>query len=116
MDLDYSALDFWWKTSITLINMAIGVYLFWERNNDATSRRIDHMEADIDHRLDDHAGRLARVETQVEHLPQVADVEKLYERVRTVDLRTSHMEGEFREVRRTLGLIHEFLMMKDKSQ
>ena len=110
--MDYTAADFWWKVLITVMNMAIGVYLFWERNNNATKNRIDTLEEDMDDRLDDHSGRLMRVETQVKHLPQVADLEKLYERVRTVDHTTTKMEGEFQEVRRTLGLIHSYLMTK----
>lgn len=112
--MDYTAADFWWKVTITLMNMAIGVYLFWERNNNATKNRIDELESDVDKRLDDQGGRLMRVETQVQHLPQVADLEKLYERVRTVDHTTTKMEGEFQEVRRTLSLIHSYLMTKDK--
>ncbi|MHB1053513.1 MAG: DUF2730 family protein [Thiobacillus sp.] len=113
--MDYTAADFWWKVTITLMNMAIGVYLFWERNNNATKNRIDELEGDVDKRLDDQGSRLMRVETQVQHLPQVADLEKLYERVRTVDHTTTKMEGEFQEVRRTLSLIHSYLMTKDKS-
>lgn len=112
--MDYTAADFWWKVTITLMNMAIGVYLFWERNNNATKNRIDAMESDVDKRLDNQSSRLMRVETKVEHLPQITDLEKLYERVGRIDQRTSHIEGEFREVRRTLSLIHEYLMTKDK--
>lgn len=112
--MDYTAADFWWKVTITLMNMAIGVYLFWERNNNATKNRIDAMEIDVDKRLDKQSSRLMRVETKVEHLPQITDLEKLYERVGRIDQRTSHIEGEFREVRRTLSLIHEYLMTKDK--
>lgn len=112
--MDYTAADFWWKVLITVMNMGIGVYLFWERNNNATKVRIDDLEEDVDKRLDDQGNRLMRVETQVEHLPQIADLEKLYERVGRIDQRTSHIEGEFREARRTLNLIHEYLMTKDK--
>lgn len=112
--MDYTAADFWWKVLITVMNMGIGVYLFWERNNNATKVRIDDLEKDVDERLDDQGNRLMRVETQVEHLPQIADLEKLYERVGRIDQRTSHIEGEFREARRTLNLIHEYLMTKDK--
>lgn len=112
--MDYTAADFWWKVAITLINLAIGAYLFWERNNNATANRINTMEKGIDDRLDGHDGRLMRVETQVKHLPQIADLEKLYERVRTVDHTTTKMEGEFQEVRRTISLIHTYLMTKEK--
>lgn len=112
--MDYTAADFWWKVAITLINLAIGAYLFWERNNNATTVRINTMETGIDERLDAHSVRLTRVETQVQHLPQTSDLDKLYERVRTVDHTTTKMEGEFQEVRRTLGLIHSYLMTKEK--
>lgn len=112
--MNYQALTFWWMVGLTLLNAALGVYLYWQRNNDATTRRINTIEAHVDTRLDAHGARLTQVETQVKHMPQTPDLEKLYERIRTVDHTTTKMEGEFQEVRRTLGLIHSYLMTKEK--
>jgi hypothetical protein len=112
--MDLMVIKLWIDIAQFAVMSGIGLWMYLERRNDKTNERIGHLERDLDTKFEEHDGRLMRVETQIEHLPQVSDVEKLYDRVRTVDLRTSHMEGEFREVRRTLGLIHEFLMLKDK--
>lgn len=112
--MNYQALTFWWMVGLTLLNAAIGVYLYWQRNNDVATRRISKMEGDVDARMDTHSERLTQIETQVKHMPQTPDLEKLYERIRIVDHTTTKMEGEFQEVRRTLGLIHSYLMTKDK--
>ena len=108
--MGYEHMKLWIDVAQFVVMSAIGVWMYLERRNDKTNDRVSKLEDELGEKLDSHDGRLMRVETQVEHLPQVSDLEKLYERVRTVDHRTSHMEGEFREVRRTLGLIHEYLM------
>lgn len=112
---DYEALKIWIDLAQFAVMAAIGIWMYLEKRHDKTSERIGQIESDADTRHDQIDARLVRVETHIEHLPQTSDLEKLYERVRLVDQRTSHMEGEFREVRRTLGLIHEYLMNKDKS-
>lgn len=109
--MTYEQIKIWIDVAQFAVMSAIGVWLYLERRNDKTNSRVTELSA----KLEAHDGRLVRVETKVVHLPQVSDLEKLYERVRAVDHRTSHMEGEFHEVRRTLALIHEYLMNKDKS-
>lgn len=113
--LDYAALDFWWKVVLTLINLAIGVYLFWERHNNATTKRIDEMETRLDDRLDDHANRLAKVEAQVEALPDHSDIGDLHERINAVERAVNTMAGELTGIRTTLNLIHQHLLNGGKS-
>lgn len=107
---DYEALKIWIDLAQFAVMAAIGIWMYLEKRHDKTSERISGLESAADKRHDAVDARLVRVETHIEHLPKTDDLEKLYERVRLVDHRTSHMEGEFREVRRTLGLIHEYLM------
>lgn len=109
--MSYEHIKLWVDVAQFAVMSAIGIWMYLERRNDKTNARVTEVAG----KLEAHDGRLVRVETQVKHLPQTPDLEKLYERLRTVDHRTSHMEGEFQEVRRTLGLIHEYLMNKDKS-
>lgn len=108
--MDYAALDFWWKVSITLLNMGIGIYLFWERHNDGTSRHIDKMETDLDARLDDHASRLAKVEARVELLPSHDDLGDLHERINHVSSGMDTLTGELSGIKTTLNMIHQHLL------
>lgn len=108
--MTYEQLKLWIDVAQFAVMSAIGVWLYLERRNDKTNTRV----TELGDKLDVHDGRLVRMETQVKHMPQTPDLEKLYERIRTVDHTTTKMEGEFREVRRTLGLIHTYLMTKEK--
>lgn len=108
--MDYTAADFWWKVFITVINMGIGVYLFWERNNDGTRRRIDTLETDLDTRLDNHASRLAKVESRIEMLPNHEDLSDLHERINEVSKNIHTLTGEMTGIKTTLGLIHQHLL------
>lgn len=103
-------MDFWWKVVITVLNLAIGVYLFWERHNDSTSKHIDTMESDIDKRLDNHASRLAKVEALVESLPSHDDLGDLHERINHVSSGMDRLSGEMTGIKTTLNLIHQHLL------
>lgn len=103
-------MDFWWKVFITVINMGIGAYLFWERHNDGTKRRIDVLETDLDDRLDDHSSRLAKVEARMELLPSHEDLGDLHERINDVSKNLNTLTGEMTGVKTTLGLIHQHLL------
>lgn len=108
--MDYTAMDFWWKVFITVINMGIGAYLFWERHNDVTQRRIDTLETDLDGRMDSHATRLSRVESRIEMLPNHADLSDLHERINNVSKNIHTLTGEMTGAKTTLGLIHQHLL------
>lgn len=107
---DYEALKIWIDLAQFAVMAAIGIWMYLEKRHDKTSERIGYLEEKTDARNDAIDARMVRVETHIDHLPQIRDLEKLYQQLRVVDQRTSHMEGEFREVRRTLSLIHEYLM------
>lgn len=108
--MDYAAADFWWKVFLSVINIAIGVYLFWERHNDGTKNRIDRMEADIDTRMDDHSSRLAKVEARIDLLPSHDDLGDLHERINDVAKGLNTITGEMSGIKTTLGLIHQHLL------
>lgn len=108
--MDYTAADFWWKAFITVINMAIGAYLFWERHNDGTTRRIETLEADLDERLDDHSSRLSKVEARMSLMPSHEDLGDLHERINDVSKGLNTLTGEMTGIKTTLGLIHQHLL------
>lgn len=112
--MDYTAMDFWWKVVITLINLGIGAYLFWERHNDGTRRRIDDLETDFDARIDVHASRLAKVEARAENSPTHDDLAGIHEKINRVDTSISALSGEFAGVRNLLNTIHQHLLTGGK--
>ncbi len=108
--INYGALDFWWKVGITLINLAIGLYLFWERHNDANKRRIDTMERDVDDRLDDHGARLAKIEAKLDDMPSHEDIGHVHDRITRLGEDVKLITGEMTGIKTTLNLIHQHLL------
>lgn len=108
--IDYSALDFWWKTSITLINLAIGAYLFWERHNDATSKRIQHLETDVDKRLDNHSRQLSRIDEHLKHVPTDNDLNVIHQRIDALLSEFKEVKGEFHAANHMLKVIHQHML------
>ena len=108
--INYSALDFWWKVAITLLNLAIGLYLFWERHNDANKRRIDTMEDDMDTRLENHGARLANIEAKLGDMPSHEDIGHVHDRITRLGEDVKLITGEMSGIKTTLNLIHQHLL------
>lgn len=110
--MDYTALDFWWKTSITVINMAIGVYLWWERHNNATAKRIEHLEEDVDKRLDSHARQLSRMDEHLKHVPTDSDLTQIHQRIDALMSEFKEVKGEFHQANHTLKMLHQYMLTR----
>lgn len=119
--MDYTAADFWWKVAITLINMGIGWYLWWERRSDATNMRINKIEDSMANALNQMADRLTSVERDTSHAPTHNDLSKLCERMNGVEYRlgeridtvggaVKRIEGESSAQTRILNLVYESLL------
>jgi len=106
--MDYTAMDFWWKVFITIINLGIGAYLFWERNNNSTRNRIDSLETDVDGRLDKHGERI----TKLEGGPTHGRIDEAHARITDVARAVSGMAGEMQGMKTVLNLIHDHLLNK----
>lgn len=55
-------------------------------------------------------GRLAKAEAELESLPSHEDLGKLYERINALAEGVQRLSGEFSGAKRTLDLLHEFLL------
>lgn len=119
--MDYTAADFWWKVAITVLNMAIGWYLWYERRNDATSLRINKIEDSMAKAINTMSDRLTSVERDTSHAPTHNDLSKLYERmsgtehrlgerIDTVGGAVKRIEGENAAQTRILNLVYESLV------
>lgn len=108
--MNYQAMTFWWMAALTIINMAIGAYLWYERRSDATAARLSSVES-----------RLITVENDTSHAPTHNDLSKLYERMSGVEHRlgdridavggaVKRIEGENAAQTRILNLVYESLV------
>lgn len=119
--MNYQAMTFWWMAALTIINMAIGVYLWYERRSDATNLRINKIEDSMATSLNNMSDRLTSVERDTSHAPTQNDLSKLYERMNGVEHRlgeridsvggaVKRIEGENAAQTRILNLVYESLV------
>jgi Protein of unknown function (DUF2730) len=108
--MNYEAYDFWWKILLTVINLGLGAYLFWERHDESIKKRLDKMDSEVDARLDNHASRVAKIEARMEVLPSHDNLGDLHDRINDVSSGMNTMTGELTGIKSTLSLIHNHLL------
>lgn len=96
---------FWFQVAQTLITAAIGFYVYLTNRHRVTNERISSLERQMDGRLDQHAERMAHLETSIAAAPTHKDLEKVHEKLNRVAEDTSRMSGELKGVNDTLRLI-----------
>jgi hypothetical protein len=121
--MNYQAMSFWWMVGLTLFNASIGLYLFWERHNNATSSRIKSLEDCLESGLSDHGKQISTLNEHIRHTPTHNDLAKLYERMGGTEQRLSEridvvggavkrIEGENAAQTRILNLVYQSLVTK----
>lgn len=113
--MDYDAWRFWIDILQTVLTAAIGVYVWLVNRTRVNAARIRNMEDEIDARLDKAEQRLTKVEVDIEHGPSRDDLKRIHERVDDTAREVHEMTGEFRSVKSTLELIHQFLLNGSRS-
>lgn len=97
------------KFALQVVNLAgtgaVALYMYLVNRNRVTNERITALEDKVDARIDDHADRLARIETAAGRAPSHEDIGKLYERVNALSGTVSELKGVLTGVSDTLRLI-----------
>lgn len=97
------------KAIFMVINAAISggawLYIYLINRNRVTNERIAKLQDDVDTRLDNHADRMARLESDIIHAPNHGHLGSVYDRVGAIDQRLARLEGEFKAQGDTLRLI-----------
>lgn len=94
----------------TLLIAAIGIMNWLNNRQRVTSATIAKLEDNIDERLDDQGERLTRVEENIKHLPNHDDFKRVHQRTDGLNAAFHEVKGEFQSIKRTLDLIHQYLM------
>lgn len=81
-----------------------------ERRFLSWSGSTEGIKDDVDKRIDDHAERLSRLETQSEQAPTHDDLGNLHDRINDLAKSVNTLTGEFAGVKNVLGLIHQHLL------
>lgn len=86
-----------------------------EEAREAGKKHWDDQFAEIDRRLSDHRERISRLEVAAEAAPSHEHLAELHERINGIAEDVSSLSGEFKGAKRTLELIHSFLLNGGKS-
>jgi tetrahydromethanopterin S-methyltransferase subunit G len=97
--INYQALQFWFSVANAAVTGLIGLYVWLSSRQRATKRDIDAMD-----------DRLIRIEKDVEHAPSRADIERLNDRISQIGNSVTGVEGELRQINRSLQLINDHLL------
>jgi hypothetical protein len=118
-------IQLWMSIINTLVIWAAAIYTFLANRNRVTNERItslqgsltrniDSLRADVDRRLDTHAERLTRVESDLKHAPTDEDIKRLHARIDDMAGSLGELSGEFKGANHTLQLIHAYMLQWGK--
>ena len=105
-----------------LISACVGIYLYLSRKSQVTILRLDAVEKELKGKLSQQVNtinrlseRLTEVEVSRPTLEKLSkSVGQVHNRIDETKTLVSRLEGEFQASNRTLGLIHEYLLNKEK--
>jgi predicted lipase len=114
MNLSLEEIKFVFTVVTAVLSAANWIYVWQSNRHRVTIERISGFEAHVDHRLDDHAERLARLEQDAKNAPNHDDIKRLHARIDEVATGLSNLSGQFAGANHTLTLIHEYLLKERK--
>lgn len=112
--MNYDAIKVWVDIAQFIITGAIGVYIYLVNKSDATNERISTLAEDHDERLDDHQGRIARIEEAMKHMPTHDDLDELKRNVATLQAETRGQTQLLERLEKTVGRISDWLITQAK--
>jgi len=93
---------------------AVGVYVYLTNRDKVTNERITRLEDDLDGKLDTHGERIATLEEAAKHSPSRNELALIHEKINRATESIGELSGEFKGVKTTLNLIHQYLLTGGK--
>lgn len=103
--MDFTQITPYLVAANILMTWGLSFYVHLVSKNKAVTDRLDAMESTLVGDLNDHAQRLARLESNYANAPTHADLAKLYDKVNRVAESCSRMEGQIDGMDSTLRLM-----------
>lgn len=110
MAIDYTATKFWLDFAKDAALVGVWIYVWLSNRHRVTTERITKLEDHMDTRLDTHADRLTRLEVHAGAAPTHDDLNRLHQRLDVINGELKGLTGESAAARRTLDLIHDYLL------
>ena len=110
MDVDYSALRFWFDVGQFFLTCAIGVYVWMSNRQKVTATRIKKMEADVGEGLLSHGNRLTKLESDSGHIPSRLEMGSLSDKISGLSRELGKLEGRLTGINRAVDLMNEHLL------
>ena len=107
-----------WKLILELIQFilycVLGIWLWITNKNKVTNARISKFQQEVDGRFDNHNSRLIKVESKLENTNTPERIGKVHKRLDELQQTVAMQSGELKGIHKTLDLIHQSLLEKDK--
>lgn len=135
--LDYTALRFWMDVGQTIGTVAIGVFVWWDKQRTKTAKRFAELESwkdDHEPRVDaletaveemqekcsshqDQTGQLDRgmiaVQAELRHLPGKKEIDMLTRQIGDMNEKMGRMDGRLAGINRAVDLMNQHLLKVD---
>lgn len=108
--LDYRALGFWWSL---LQGAATGLTVLWvwlTNRQKVNGEAIEKLREGVGQDINSLDRRLISVEKDLQRIPTHQDIAKVHDRINETNETVKNMQGNLKQISRTVGLIHEHLL------
>ncbi|AUZ85796.1 DUF2730 family protein [Methylophaga nitratireducenticrescens] len=110
MDLDYSALKFWFDVFLSICLLASLAHNWVSNKHRVNKKEIDQVNTAVV----SLTGRVLQVETQMKSAPTHSDLSNIYNRINGMSQDISEMTGAMKAMTSQLSLINEHLISGGK--
>lgn len=102
-------IDLAWKVIVTLMTFGIGLHQWLIARDRVRREQLASLEREIDRVVDEHSGRITRIETRMEALPEPRQCAAQAERMRALEEAARHAPKaeDLAEVYRTINPLRE---------
>ena len=104
-------LEFWWDIVQTA---GIGLFAVWAWIVNRTKANQDAI-TQLAERQDELEKQLEVTRTEFKHIPDWGDVERLHSRIDQVAKSVQHMEGQLKQITKTLVIIQQHLVQSGQT-
>ena len=112
--MDVTHLADWFDIIYKGLTALFVVWMFFDRKNDKTHARISEVEKRFDGRMDNHATRISRIESDIENGIGVDDIKAIHKRIDEILKASSKTEGQLEMLNTSVKSITEYFINGSK--
>jgi len=121
--MDYEKYRFFLDLGVLAVNVSLWLWIRWSNKQKATVEEIKGLRDMIEQaqktqvvKCGEHQNRTTTLEVQLKSAPTHQDLGEIHEKINAVHGSMEKMSGQMQGMSTTVGLIHEYLLNKEKKQ